>query len=43
MEDIVAESDLIYGNLVQEVLVENFSMLPRDHFCGIFGEECCYF
>jgi hypothetical protein len=35
MEDLVAESDLNYADLAQEVSVEkNFSMWPRDCFCG---------
>jgi hypothetical protein len=36
MEDFVTESDLNCSDLAQEVLVEkNFSMWPRDYFCGI--------
>ena len=36
MEDFVAESDLNCADLAQEVSVEkNFSMWPRDCFCGI--------
>jgi hypothetical protein len=36
MEDFVTESDLNDADLAQEVSVENFSMWPRDCFCGIF-------
>ena len=36
MEDFVAVSDLNCADLAQEVSVEkNFSMWPRDSFCGI--------
>jgi hypothetical protein len=31
MEGIGADSDLNCGGLFQEILGQNFSMLPRDH------------
>jgi hypothetical protein len=35
MEDFIPESNLNCADLIQEVSVENFSMWPRDCFCGI--------
>ena len=40
MEDFVAESDLNCAELAQKVSVKkNFSMWPRDCFCGILVEK----
>ena len=41
MVDFVAEGDLNCGSLALEVSEEkNFSMWPRDCFCGIFFKKC---
>ena len=44
MEDFVAVSDLNCADLAQEVSVEkNFSMWPRDCFCGILVKNVAAF
>ena len=44
MEEFIAESDLICADLAQEVSVENnFSMWPRDCFCGILVKNVAAF
>jgi hypothetical protein len=40
IKDLVTESDLNCADLSQEVPVENFSMWPRDCFCGIWVKKC---
>jgi hypothetical protein len=43
-EDFVTEYDLNCADLTQEVSVEkNFSMRPRNHFCGIFVKNVATF
>ena len=44
MEDFVAESDLNYADLAQKVSSKkNFSMQPRDCFCGILVKNVAAF
>ena len=44
MEDFVAESVLNYADLAQKVSSKkNFSMQPRDCFCGIFVKNVAAF
>ena len=44
MEDFVAEYDLNYADLAQEVSVEkNFRMWPRDYFCDILVKNVAAF
>ena len=44
MEDFVAESDLNCAELAQKVSVKkNFSMWPRDCFCGILVKNVSAF
>jgi hypothetical protein len=43
MKDVVTENDLNCVNLANEVSVENFSMWPRDSFCGILVKNVATF
>jgi hypothetical protein len=44
MEDFVTESDLKCADMSQEVSVgKNFSMWPRDYFCGILVKNVAAF
>jgi hypothetical protein len=44
MEDFVTESDLKCADMAQEVSVgKNFSMWPRDYFCGILVKNVAAF
>ena len=43
MEDFVAENDLNWADLAQEVPVKIFSMWPRDCFCSILVKNMAAF
>lgn len=43
MEDFLIESDLNWGDLAQEVSVDNFNMWPRECFCGILVKSVASF
>ena len=43
MNNFISESDLYFGNLVQDISVESVSMWPRDCFCIILVKSVAAF